>query len=82
MTMDNTLTLKIESPQLMEHLKHILSLMKGVKIINAAPTNAGVPMADTPNATTLSAMHEATAGEDAGVVRIDSIEHFMASMDD
>lgn len=80
--MDNTLTLKVESPQLMEQLKHVLSLMKGVKIIAATPSSANTTMEITPNATTLAAMNEATTGKDAGVVRIDSLEQFVASMDD
>lgn len=66
----------------MEQLKHVLSLMKGVKIINATSSSANVTMDVTPNATTLDAMKEASTGKDAGVVRTDSLEHFMASMDD
>ncbi len=56
--------------------------MKGVKIINATSSSANVTMDVTPNATTLDAMKEASTGKDAGVVRTDSLEHFMASMDD
>ena len=33
-----------------------------------------------PNETTLSAMKEAESGEDAGIVNIDSVESFIASM--
>lgn len=33
-----------------------------------------------PNDTTLSAMKEAESGEDAGIVNIDSVENFIASM--
>ena len=33
-----------------------------------------------PNETTLSAMKEAESGEDAGIVNIDSVENFIASM--
>ena len=33
-----------------------------------------------PNDTTLSAMKEAESGEDAGIVNIDSVESFIASM--
>ena len=33
-----------------------------------------------PNETTLSAMKEAESGADAGIVNIDSVENFIASM--
>ena len=33
-----------------------------------------------PNAETLTAMKEAESGHDAGVVRVDSLESFMASL--
>ena len=33
-----------------------------------------------PNAETLAAMKEAESGHDAGVVRVDSLESFMASL--
>ena len=36
---------------------------------------------DQPNATTLAAMKEAEGSTDAGVVRMDSLHSFMASMD-
>lgn len=35
---------------------------------------------DMPNETTLSAIKEAESGEDAGIVNIDSVESFIASM--
>ena len=37
---------------------------------------------DVPNAETLAAMKEAESGHDAGVVRVDSLESFMASMEE
>ena len=37
---------------------------------------------DVPNAETLAAMKEAVGGHDAGVVRTDSLESFMASMEE
>ena len=37
---------------------------------------------DVPNTETLAAMKEAECGHDAGVVRIDSLESFMASMEE
>ena len=39
-------------------------------------------MEDVPNAETLAAMKEAESGHDAGVVRVDSLESFMASLED
>ena len=35
-----------------------------------------------PNAETLAAMKEAESGHDAGVVRVDSLESFMASLEE
>ena len=35
---------------------------------------------DMPNEATLSAIKEAESGEDAGIVNIDSVESFIASM--
>ena len=39
-------------------------------------------MAQLTNAETLAAMKEAESGHDAGVVRVDSLESFMASLED
>ena len=36
---------------------------------------------EVPNATTLAAMKEIESGQDAGVVRVDDFESFMASME-
>ena len=71
-----TITLQIDNPSIFEHLRSILGLMKGVKIVGM--TNK--LDVDIPNETTLSAMKEAESGEDAGIVNIDSVESFMASM--
>ncbi len=78
----NELTLQIESPSLLEQLKNILSLMKGVKIVHADVASTGVAIDEVPNAVTLTAMKEVESGHDAGVVRMDSFEHFMASMEE
>ena len=79
--MDNILTLQIASPSLKEQLMHILSLMKGVRIVSTDASTKNVALdEDIPNATTLAAMKEAESGHDAGVVRVDSLESFMASM--
>lgn len=77
-----TLTLQIESASLMEQLKNVLSLMKGVKIMSKDTSSKSILLDDVPNAITLSAMKEAENGQDAGVVRTDSLESFMNSMED
>ena len=69
------LTLQVDSPSLLEQLKNVLSLMRGVKIVSDS-------LEDVPNAETLAAMKEAESGHDAGVVRVDSLESFMASMEE
>ena len=71
-----TMTLEIDSPAIFEDLKNVIGLMRGVKIIGVTD-NMGL---EIPNETTLSAMKEAESGEDAGIVNIDSVENFIASM--
>ena len=71
-----TMTLEIDSPSIFEELKTVIGLMRGVKIIDVTD-NMGL---EIPNETTLSAMKEAESGEDAGIVNIDSVENFIASM--
>ena len=71
-----TMTLQIDNPSIFEHPKSVLGLMKGVKIVGMTD-NLDV---EIPNETTLSAMKEAESGEDAGIVNIDSVESFIASM--
>ena len=71
-----TMTLEIDSPSIFEDLKNVIGLMRGVKIIDVTD-NMGL---EIPNETTLSAMKEAESGEDAGIVNIDSVEHFITSM--
>lgn len=70
------MTLEIDSPSIFEDLKNVIGLMRGVKIIGVTD-NMGL---EIPNETTLSAMKEAESGEDAGIVNIDSVENFIASM--
>ena len=77
-----TLTLQIESASLMEQLKNVLSLMKGVKILSKDTSSKSVLLDDILNAVTLTAMKEAESGQDAGVVCTDSLESFMRSMED
>ena len=66
------LTLQIDSPSLLEQLKNVLSLMRGVKIVSDSPVSRSAALEDVPNAETLAAMKEAESGHDAGVVRVDS----------
>ena len=76
------LTLQVDSPSLLEQLKDVLSLMRGVKIVSDSPVSRSAALEDVPNAETLAAMKEAESGHDAGVVRVDSSESFMASMEE
>ena len=76
------LTLQVDSPSLLEQLKDVLSLMRGVKIVSDSPVSRSAALEDVPNAETLAAMKEAESGHDAGVVRVDSLESFMASMEE
>ena len=76
------LTLQVDSPSLLEQLKNVLSLMRGVKIVSDSPVSRSAALEDVPNAETLAAMKEAESGYDAGVVRVDSLESFMASMEE
>ena len=56
--------------------------MRGVKIVSDSPASRSAALEDVPNAETLAAMKEAESGHDAGVVRVDSLESFMASLED
>lgn len=73
-----TLTLQVENSTILDSLKRILSLMRGVKIVNIDDNSS---VTDTPNETTLSAMQEAESGNDGGRVDMTSIENFIASME-
>ncbi len=77
-----TLTLQIENPSILAHLKAVLKSIKGVKVLSSdnASTNE-MSLDDIPNAVTLAAMKEAENGDDAGVVATDSLESFMKSME-
>lgn len=76
------LTLQVDSPSLLEQLKNVLSLIKGVKIVSDSPISRSAALEDVPNTETLAAMKEAESGHDAGVIRVDSLESFMASMEE
>ena len=56
------LTLLVDSPSLLEQLKNVLSLMRGVKIVSDSPVSRSAVLEDVPNAETLAAMKEAGSG--------------------
>lgn len=68
-----TLTLQIENPSVLAHLKEVLKTIHGVNIIETS-------MEEVPNAITLAAMKEAENGNDAGAICMDSLDSFIASM--
>ena len=76
-----TLTLEIDNPSILTHLKAVLKAIHGVKILNVnnAASDDDVD-SEQPNAVTIAAMKEAKEGNDADVVRMDSLERFMSSM--
>ena len=56
------LTLQVDSPSLLEQLKNVLSLMRGVKIVSDSPVSRSAVLEDVPHAETLAAMKEAESG--------------------
>ena len=56
------LTVQVDSPSLLEQLKNVLSLMRGVKIVSDSPVLRSAALEDVPNAETLAAMKEAESG--------------------
>ena len=76
-----TLTLEIDNPSILTHLKAVLKAIHGVKILNVnnAASDENID-SEQPNAVTIAAMKEAKEGNDAGVVCMDSLERFMSSM--
>ncbi len=79
--MQATLTLQVENPSILTHLKAVLKSIRGVKVLSDINTSAmDDAWEEVPNAVTLAAMKEAASGKDAGVVSTDSLESFIASM--
>ena len=79
--MVTTLTLQVENPSILTHLKAVLKSIRGVKVLsNSDSTAKDAVWEEIPNAVTLAAMKEAESGEDAGSVSTDSLESFIASM--
>ena len=77
-----TLTLQVENPSILTHLKAVLKSIKGVKVLSISNALAKNDVwKEVPNAVTLAAMKEAESGNDAGVVSTDSLESFIASME-
>ena len=76
-----TLTLEIDNPSILTHLKAVLKAIHGVKILNVnnAASDGNID-SEQPNDVTIAAMKEAKEGNEAGVVCMDSLEHFMSSM--
>lgn len=76
-----TLTLEIDNPSILTHLKAVLKAIHGVKILNVnnAASDENID-SEQPNNVTIAAMKEAKEGNDAGVVCMDSLERFMSSM--
>lgn len=76
-----TLTLEIDNPSILTHLKAVLKAIHGVKILNVnnAASDENID-SEQPNDVTMAAMKEAKEGNDAGVVCMDSLERFMSSM--
>ena len=76
-----TLTLEIDNPSMLTHLKAVLKAIHGVKILNVndAASDENID-SEQPNDVTIAAMKEAKEGNDAGVVCMDSLERFMSSM--
>ena len=76
-----TLTLQVDNSTILDSLKKILSLMKGVRVIAIDNNPEQTATGDSPNKTTLDAMKEAESEKDAGVVDISSSDSFIASME-
>lgn len=76
-----TLTLQIENPFILVHLKAVLKAIKGVKVLSNDKSMAdSADWEEVPNSLTLAAMKEAESGHDAGTVSTDSLENFIASL--
>ena len=76
-----TLTLEIENPSILTHLKAVLKAIYGVKILNVNNVASDDDVdSEQPNAVTIAAMKEAKEGNDAGVVCMDSLDSFMSNL--
>lgn len=76
-----TLTLQVENPSILAHLKAVLKSIKGVKVLSSDNASTDeIALDDIPNSVTLAAMKEAESGNDAGVVAMENLESFIKSM--
>lgn len=75
-----TLTLQIDNPSVLNQLKEAIKSIHGVRIVASSNPSLSMDETDVPNATTLSAMQEAREGIDAGVVSVEDMQQFIASM--
>lgn len=76
-----TLTLQIDNPTILGHLKEVLKSLKGVKIVDTdIHSSAEENVGDIPNSVTVEAMREARSGKDAGLVSMQDLDSFMASL--
>ena len=73
-----TLTLEIDNPSILTHLKAVLKAIHGVKILNVNNVASDENIdSEQPNDVTIAAMKEAKEGNEAGVVCMDSLERFL-----
>ena len=75
------LTLQIDNPTILAHLKEVLKALNGVKVIDSVNAQTSdMDVEEIPNAVTLAAMKEVESGKDAGTICMDNLESFIASM--
>ena len=74
-----TITLNIDNPSIVPSLRKILNALDGVTIAKTT-SKRKCKTVDVPNDTTIAAMREIESGNDAGEVKLDSMESFIASM--
>lgn len=75
-----TLTINIENPSIIPSLRKVLSALDGVTIAKPVRKAAKAKTAHIPNELTIAAMKEVESGIDAGEVKLDNIDNFIASM--
>ncbi len=72
-----TLTLQVENPSVLRHLKEVLKTMKGVRILSHGEALAEE---ETPNATTLAAMREAESGKELETLDLENFEDYVKAL--
>ena len=82
-TIMNTTTYTLDVPATdISLFKSLIKKFGWVAKKQKAPKACSIALEEIPNAETLAAMKEAESGHDAGVVRVDSLESFMASLEE